>query len=62
MYIMVLNDGETYTDLDGCCVIEVTDQIAKDPEETEMRLEALMLSDANEVPGLKIVKQFGETP
>lgn len=62
MYIMVLNDGETYTDLDGCCVIEVSELVADDSEELEMRLEALMLSGADEVPGLKIVKQFGETP
>ena len=62
MYLMVLNDGETYTDLDGCCVIEVDEQLANTVQEFEMRLDALMLSGADEVPGLKIVKQFGETP
>lgn len=25
MYLMVLNDGETYTNLDGCIILEVPD-------------------------------------
>jgi len=30
MLVVVLNDGETYTDLDGCVVLEVPDSFEGD--------------------------------
>ena len=33
MYVMVLNDGETYTDLNGCRIVFVPDEAT--PEEIE---------------------------
>lgn len=33
-WVMVLNDGETYTDLDGCSIVAVPDQM-DDAEEIE---------------------------
>lgn len=35
-YVMVLNDGETYTDLAGCVIIETDDDMS--PEEIELEI------------------------
>jgi hypothetical protein len=36
MLIVVLNDGETYTDIDGCVIVDVPDEM--DSEDIEMYL------------------------
>ena len=40
-YIMVLNDGETYTDLAGCKIVRISDALANDPDELEVELHEL---------------------
>jgi len=30
LFVMVLNDGETYTDLDGCLLMEIPDHVQGD--------------------------------
>lgn len=37
--IMVLNDGETYTSLEGCCIVAVPDYM--DEEEIELYLKTM---------------------
>jgi hypothetical protein len=37
-YIMVLNDGETFTDVDGCAIVAVPDDA--DSEQIEAQLDA----------------------
>ena len=55
--IIVLNDGETYTNADGVCFVDITDSaLVGNPDELEYRLDALMLSDGYEVPGLRITR------
>lgn len=40
-YIMVLNDGETYTNLAGCKIVRISDALANDPDELEVELHEL---------------------
>lgn len=44
-YIMVLNDGETYSDLAGCMIVKVSDALANDPDELEAELHDLRRAD-----------------
>jgi hypothetical protein len=39
--VMVLNDGQTYSDLSGCRIVEIADAIADNPDIIEKVLEML---------------------
>lgn len=59
-YIMVLDDGETFSGLEQCHVIEI-DTDAMDPGDDgdlERRLDALMRTDETELGPLRIVQAF----
>lgn len=56
MMLMILNDGETYTNLKGCIIIEVPDN----PEDTIDDLDHLVKDAAEGFPGLgvRVVARF----
>jgi hypothetical protein len=56
MKVMVLNDGETYTDLAGCHIVEIPEDC--DAEDLEELLSGFMASDEDEANGFRIVCGF----
>lgn len=55
MYIMVLEDGETFTALEGCAIWKVNDDL--EAEDVEF---ALQLPEGS--PDIELVMTFGATP
>lgn len=49
MYLMVLNDGETYTNLEGCMIVEVPDDY--DLEGIEEELKSIQEGPSQMKPG-----------
>jgi hypothetical protein len=56
MKIMVLEDGETYSGIGGCHIIEVPDGM--DPDDLEIQLDAFMRSDQDATEAFRIVCGF----
>lgn len=57
MRIMVLNDGQTYTDVGGCHIVETPNL---DADELEVRLDEFMRSDAADDGEFRIICGFTE--
>lgn len=59
MFVMVLNDGETYTALGGCRIVWLSDDLADDDE-----VDGFVKSASGEHnPGkVATVRVFGQTP
>ena len=51
--IVVLNDGETYTDLTGCYIVSVPDDM--DPEDIESNLPELLCKDSLDIEAVLAV-------
>ena len=56
MNIMVLEDGETYSGIGGCHIIEVPDGM--DPDDLEIQLDAFMRSDQDATEAFRIMCGF----
>jgi hypothetical protein len=54
MKIVVLNDKETYSDINGCFIVEIDDQLDNDPNDIEDILDRSF--DGEEIDGVKITK------
>lgn len=56
MKIMVLEDGETYSGIGGCHIIEVPDDL--DPDDLEIQLDAFMRSEQDATEAFQILFGF----
>ena len=54
--IVVLNDGETFTNAEGCKIVEVEDSYLFDTEAIESALKDLR--DGNDAVGLRVLARF----
>lgn len=54
MIVVVLNDGETYSDASGCKIVEVNDAI--DSEDIEEALKTLR--DQGDAPGVRVLARL----
>lgn len=60
MFIMVLNDGETYTDLQGCRMVWISDTV--DAEDIEELLKEVRINDHAEFEKASTIRIFGIHP
>lgn len=62
MYVMVLSDGETYSDLAGCKIVRVNHDLIHDPDRLQLALHELKRQPPGHTDrtlGVKVVEVFG---
>ena len=59
MFVMVLNDGETYTGLENCRIVWVSDEF--DDDETEEQIKTIRRGESDPEK-VATVRLFGKVP